>query len=213
MGILYNLRNQYSKASLEEADLAINPIEQFDIWFYEIQQAGSSIEPNAMTLSTVGSNMQPSARIVLLKSFSPQGFTFFTNYESRKAQQITENPKAALLFFWHPLERQVRIEGIIEKLPASESNTYFASRPRESQIGAWASAQSQGIENRKVLDERYKNFENEFTADVPRPENWGGYILTPNYFEFWQGRVNRLHDRIEYQKLNDESWSIRRLAP
>ncbi len=173
-----------------------------------------SCEVNAMTLATASADGMPSARTVLMKGFSEKGFTFFTNYNSFKGQQLSENPKASLLFFWKELERQVRITGIVGKISSEESNAYFQSRPRSSQVGAVVSPQSQVIESRQWLDEKYedvlKQFEN---ANVQRPAHWGGYIVRPVIIEFWQGRPGRLHDRIQYSLLADEKWKIERLAP
>jgi pyridoxamine 5'-phosphate oxidase len=206
------IRKDYMLRSLSENDVNKNPISQFSIWWDEA--IGSNIEEvNAMTLATVNEHGYPSARIVLLKGFNDNGFVFFTNYESRKGRSLLNNPNAAVVFFWKELERQVRIEGVVEKISEEESLAYFSSRPVESKIGAWASPQSEVIESRNFLEERFKNYEQQFSGtDIPRPPHWGGYIVKPTRIEFWQGRPGRLHDRIEYNK-NKEDWSIERLAP
>jgi pyridoxamine 5'-phosphate oxidase len=172
------------------------------------------IEPNAMTLATASSDGLPAARIVLLKGFDKEGFVFFTNYKSYKGMQLEENPKACLVFFWKELERQVRITGLVKKIPSEESEKYFHSRPAGSQIGAVASPQSQVIESREWLDETYKKLSDKYkNADVPYPEHWGGYKVLPVIMEFWQGRPSRLHDRIQYTKEENGSWKTERLAP
>lgn len=207
-----SIRREYLLQQLDENQVNENPVIQFEKWLEEAISAKVK-EPTAMCLSTVGKNLKPSARIVLLKNTSDAGFSFFTNYESRKAGQIEENPNAALLFFWPELERQVRIEGRIEKVSEKESDEYFNSRPVGSRLGAWASPQSRAIENRAEL-EKYLNLTNEFFGgkDPVRPTFWGGYRLIPEMFEFWQGRENRLHDRISFT-LENGGWKIRRLAP
>lgn len=206
------LRQDYNFKGLHEADLDPNPLKQFRLWFDEALSA-NVIEPNAMLLSTV-SNGRPSARIVLLKDLDQAGFTFFTNYESKKGSEMETDPFVALTFFWKELERQVRIEGKVEKTTDAESSEYFAVRPRGSQIGAWASAQSQHLENREELEQRTKLLEERFAGtDVPRPPHWGGYRVIPHYFEFWQGRPSRLHDRLVFQKSVEGSWEIERLYP
>ena len=206
------LRQDYNFTGLHEADLDPNPLKQFRLWFDEALSA-NVIEPNAMLLSTV-SNGRPSARIVLLKDLDQTGFTFFTNYESKKASEMETDPYVALTFFWKELERQVRIEGKVEKTTDAESSEYFSVRPRGSQIGAWASAQSQQLENREELENRTKLLEEQFAGtDVPRPPHWGGYRVIPHYFEFWQGRPSRLHDRLVYQQTVEGSWEIERLYP
>ncbi|MCF2506053.1 pyridoxamine 5'-phosphate oxidase [Dyadobacter sp. CY107] len=206
------LRQDYNLRGLDEQDLAPNPFTQFKLWFDDVLSA-EIIEPNAMLLSTV-LNGRPSARVVLLKDLDQTGFTFFTNYESKKAREMESDPFVAITFFWKELERQVRIEGKIEKTTAQESSEYFAVRPRASQIGAWASAQSQHLENRAELEERTRLLEEKFEgAEVPRPLHWGGYRVIPNYFEFWQGRRSRLHDRLVYEKTDEGSWQIERLYP
>lgn len=208
------IREDYAKGSLSENDTLGNPIEQFERWF---QQAldGEVVEPNAMVLSTINREGFPSSRVVLLKDLKSEGFSFFTNYTSQKGQDIEQHGKVSLLFFWPELQRQVRIEGIVEKLPAEDSDEYYASRPRGSQIGAWASPQSQVIADRSVLEERVATYEEKFAGQplVPRPTFWGGYLVKPVRMEFWQGRSSRLHDRIVYTKAENNSWTKKRLAP
>jgi pyridoxamine 5'-phosphate oxidase len=206
------LRHDFSKESLDEKDALRNPVDQFFRWFHEAIDAKVN-EPNAMSLSTVSSEGKPSSRIVLLRNFDNNGFVFYTNYTSRKGEEISDNPNASLLFFWPELERQVRIEGLLSKQSAEESDIYFNSRPRTSKLGAWTSAQSKVIANRKVLDEEYAKLEKKYPGDdVPRPAHWGGYVLKPVSFEFWQGRPSRLHDRILYS-FEKNNWKIERLAP
>lgn len=206
------LRSEYSLKSLNESDVKKDPFEQFDIWLNEAIDSKLP-EPNAMTLATSTFEGKPSARVVLLKQFNKQGFSFFTNYESRKAKNLLQNPYAALVFFWAELERQIRIEGQVSKVSSKESDNYFRTRPEGSKIGAWASPQSNVIPNRKYLENLKSDFEEEFQNRlIKRPPNWGGYILQPSLFEFWQGRPNRLHDRIQYLFANDK-WVIERLAP
>jgi pyridoxamine 5'-phosphate oxidase len=204
------LRHDFSKESLDEKDVHGNPLTQFSKWFHEAVDAKVN-EPNAMAVSTVSTEGKPSSRIVLLRNFDENGFVFYTNYTSRKGEEISGNPNAALLFFWPELERQVRIEGMLVKQSAAESDDYFNSRPRTSRLGAWTSAQSKVIESRNVLDEEYMKLEKKYPGEVPRPDYWGGYILKPASFEFWQGRPSRLHDRILYEL--GEGWKISRLAP
>ena len=207
------IRTEYAQKALKESDMDVDPIRQFNTWWQQALEA-KIIEVNAMTLATASADGVPSARTVLLKGFSEKGFNFFTNYNSFKGQQLAENPKASLLFFWKELERQVRITGIVEKLSSEESNAYFQSRPRASQVGAVASPQSQVIESRQWLDEKYKEAIKQFeNTDVQRPLHWGGYIVRPVIIEFWQGRPGRLHDRIQYTLLEDGGWKIERLAP
>ena len=207
------IRKNYAKQVLTEASVAAHPMDQFSKWLDEAIQ-GDVTEATALVLSTVSAANKPSARVVLLKDVSKTGFTFFTNYNSRKGQDLAENPYAALTFFWPALERQVRVEGKVVKVEPQVSDTYFHSRPKGSQIGAWASPQSQPIASREVLEEADKAFTNKFaeSAEIPRPEHWGGYQLQPKRIEFWQGRPNRLHDRIVYE-LNGDNWQISRLAP
>jgi len=206
------LRHDFSKQTLDESDVNQSPFLQFEKWFKEAVDAHVN-EPNAMTVSTASKLGKPSARILLLRNFNENGFVFYTNYDSRKGCDIAENPQAALLFFWPELERQVRIEGILEKQSTEESDIYFKTRPRTSKLGAWTSPQSKVVKNRKELDESYQQMETRFPDEnVPRPEHWGGYILKPISIEFWQGRPSRMHDRILYTKIND-GWKIERLAP
>lgn len=208
-----SIRNDYSLKSLNENEVKANPIEQFTDWWNDAIQSAIP-EPNAMTLATASSDGLPSARIVLLKEYNKKGFVFFTNYESYKSSQLIENPKACLLFFWKELERQIKIIGLVDKIADKESDEYFHSRPEASQIGAWASPQSQIVESRFWLDEQYQTLSNEMTGkEIKRPENWGGYIVKPVIIEFWQGRPSRLHDRIQYTLDYDGNWSIDRLAP
>lgn len=209
---LFHLRKEYTVGKLDAGDLEKNPVDQFQKWFEQITMSGMP-DPTAMILSTCGTDRRPASRIMLLKEFSRSGFTFFTNYTSKKGQQIDENPFGSLLFAWHFLERQVRIEGKIEKLNADKSDQYFETRPIGSRIGAWTSPQSKPIPSREFLEERERKFQEEFRPEsIPRPEEWGGYILIPDKFEFWQGRESRLHDRFEYH-LKNKTWEIIRLAP
>jgi len=210
---LASLRRHYALESLSEADVLPDPMAQFAVWFQEALNS-QLIEPNAMTLATAAANGRPSARTVLLKGFDKQGFVFYTNYESRKGQELAENPQAALLFTWLELERQIRIEGKVEKVSSEESLTYFQSRPKASQIGAWASPQSRVIESREVLEKRMADLvrQNTQAEKLPLPPFWGGYRLVPGVIEFWQGRESRLHDRICYTQSGG-SWEIERLAP
>ena len=211
---LAHLRQDYRLASLDIPDVASDPIEQFKKWFDEALKS-ELLEPNAMTLATVSVQGQPSARVVLLKGIENQGFVFYTNYESRKGEQLAANPNAALCFCWLELQRQIRIEGTVEKVDAATSDAYFKSRPVSSQIGAWASPQSDVIEDRAVLEENEDYYKKQFDTeggDIPRPEHWGGYVLKPTLIEFWQGRSSRLHDRILYI-FDGEEWEIVRLAP
>ncbi|WP_186196620.1 pyridoxamine 5'-phosphate oxidase [Burkholderia gladioli] len=214
MSSLADLRINYSRASLDEADVAPDPIRQFDKWFKEALDAQLP-EPNTMTLATVDAEGRPSARIVLIKGVDERGFVFFTNYESRKGREIAHNPHAALLFYWIELERQVRIEGRIEKTSAAESDSYFASRPVGSRIGAWASEQSTVIADREVLEARERDFAARYGENPPRPPHWGGYRLVPEAIEFWQGRPSRLHDRLRYLRdpAGGDAWTIERLSP
>ncbi|HHX4059455.1 pyridoxamine 5'-phosphate oxidase [Burkholderia contaminans] len=214
MTTLADLRINYSRASLDEADVAHDPFAQFDRWFKEAL-AAKLPEPNTMTLATVGDDGRPSARIVLIKGVDERGFVFFTNYESRKGRDLAAHPQAALLFYWIELERQVRIEGRIEKTSAEESDRYFASRPLGSRIGAWASEQSAVIDSRATLEAQEKAVSERFGDNPPRPPHWGGYRLVPDSIEFWQGRPSRLHDRLLYTRDAGTShgWSISRLSP
>ncbi len=209
---LADIRREYASRSLSKEDVEADPIHQFAQWLDEAIDSKVP-DPSAMALSTANKNNTVSSRIVLLKEIQKSGFLFYTNFSSKKASDLTENPRAALLFYWSELERQVRVEGNVEKLPAEISDKYFASRPEESKLGAWASEQSSEIPNRQHLEKRLKKIKDYFQGhQVKRPEHWGGYILKPNLIEFWQGRPNRLHDRIQYT-LEEEEWKIRRLAP
>ena len=208
-----DIRSEYSKHGLVERDLPDEPLRLFTRWFDEAARADIP-DANAMTLATATRNGKPSARVVLLKSFDERGFCFFTNYESVKGKQIDANPHVALVFFWQPLERQVRVEGVAARVCGEESDEYFRSRPVGSQIGALASPQSQVIPDREFLEARYDEIEKKLKdTSVPRPVHWGGYRVSPHVIEFWQGRTNRLHDRIVYRRENDGSWKRERLAP
>ena len=210
---LHNLRKDYQQDTLSENEVDKNPIAQFEKWMQETISSGIVIEPNAMTLVTATSDGKPSARVVLLKSFDKEGFVFYTNYESRKAMELTENPNACIVFDWHVMERQVRIDGVVKKVTAEESDNYFYSRPEGSQLGAWISPQSTFIEGRQELEDRKLKIESQFkTKEITRPPHWGGFVLEPHTIEFWQGRQSRLHDRLIYLKIKEE-WILRRLAP
>lgn len=208
-----NIRRDYKLKTLDEQAVALNPIDQFSLWWDEAI-ASDIDEVNAMTLATIHHN-QPEARIVLLKSFDEKGFVFFTNYASAKGKAIAENPLVSLVFFWKELERQVRINGKAEKLDPSISDAYFKTRPLGSRIGAWASTQSSVIANRAVLEAEFEKLQMKFMNDaaVPRPPHWGGYLVKPYKIEFWQGRSSRLHDRILYSLQENNQWKIERLAP
>ncbi len=207
-----DIRKDYRLKTLNETEVATHPLTQFNTWWQEAIHSDID-EVNAMTLATVNKEGHPSARIVLLKSFDKNGFLFFTNYDSDKGKQLADNSHAALVFFWKELERQVRIEGIVTKTSAADSDAYFHSRPLGSQIGAWASDQSRVIPGRAVLDENVEKYTKQFGNTVQRPPHWGGYCVKPVRVEFWQGRSNRLHDRIVYTAQPDNSWKIERLAP
>ena len=207
-----NLRREYKLNKLSEETVQKNPVKQFEIWFEDVIKT-RLYQQNAMILSTASKKNMPTTRVVLLKGFSNLGFKFFTNYASSKGKDLKQNSKASLLFYWAELERQVRIEGKIKRLSRSESQKYFDSRPIESRIAAWASDQSKIVPDRNYLESRYKMFKEKFSGKkIPLPRNWGGYILVPTYFEFWQGRENRLHDRVCYKKQKGK-WKIIRLAP
>ncbi len=210
--ILNNLRVDYTQRQLHENEAATDPFHQFQKWFDEAL-AAEPTHANAMILATCTREGEPSARVVLLKSWDPRGFVFYTNYNSRKASELLENPRASLVFWWQGLERQVRIEGRVEKTAEQEADAYFQTRPRESQIGAWASAQSEVIPNRATLEQRFQEIarihENQ---TIPRPAHWGGFRLAPQSIEFWQGRPNRMHDRLRYRRLAN-GWIIERLSP
>lgn len=208
-----DIRRDYQMEHLLETDVAHNPIDQFTKWWDEAVKSELD-EVNAMTLATASATGMPSARTVLLKSFSQDGFIFFTNYNSHKGKEIEENPQACLVFFWKELERQVRITGPIEKVSAAESDEYFYSRPAGSRIGAWASPQSTVIPSREIIEANLAKYEQQFSGgDITRPPHWGGYIVKPVFIEFWQGRPSRLHDRILYSKEKEGKWKIERLAP
>ncbi|HTY89020.1 MAG TPA: pyridoxamine 5'-phosphate oxidase [Candidatus Acidoferrum sp.] len=229
---LPDIRREYSLDGLDRADLDANPVAQFNRWFG--QASGGSrwrkigialykfwhallghppIDVNAMTLATVDASGRPSTRTVLLKGVDERGFVFYTNYDSRKGRELAENPNAALTFFWADLERQVCVAGTIAKLPVAESEAYFKSRPRGSRLAAWASNQSEAVPDRAALDARWNEMAAKFPGDVPRPPNWGGYVLKPERIEFWQGRPSRLHDRFCYTRQPDDFWKLERLAP
>lgn len=207
-----DIRKEYSLHTLNEDDVAKDPFEQFTKWWNEAVKS-DILEVNAMTLATVSNEGKPSARIVLLKNYDERGFVFFTNYESHKGKELSINANAALVFFWKEIERQIRIEGITEKIDADESDAYFLSRPEGSRIGAWASPQSKIIENRNLLEENVIQLKEKFKNSIPRPPYWGGYRVMPDLIEFWQGRSNRLHDRLQYTKTGYGSWKVERLAP
>jgi pyridoxamine 5'-phosphate oxidase len=207
------LRQEYSTRGLRRANLKPNPFDQFQVWFQEALQA-ELLEPNAMTLATSNAHGRIRTRTVLLKAFDQRGFVFFTNYSSKKAQDLTENAQASLLFPWLPLERQVSISGSVEKISNAESLTYFHSRPRGSQLGAWASDQSTVIPSRPFLEARLEEMKQKFgSAPIPLPDFWGGYRIIPDMLEFWQGSANRLHDRFAYTRQKTDHWLIERLSP
>ena len=208
------LRKEYRADGLSEEDVAADPFVQFRIWFDAAVAAGLQ-EPNGMSVTTCTPDGRPATRILLMKHYDERGFVFFTNYQSRKGREIEANPHGALNFWWVGLERQVRIEGVYEKVSVEESDAYYNSRPRGSRLGAWVSPQSEVIDGREALNARQERYEAQFPDDqpVPRPEHWGGYRLVPHTIEFWQGRPNRLHDRLRYIKESDGVWVIQRLAP
>ena len=205
------LREEYARAGLDEADLAPDPITMFDRWMAEAHDA-IRYDANAMVVSTVGPDLRPSSRMVLLKGLSEDGFVFFTNTGSRKGGELAANPRCALLFPWHVLERQVRVEGVASPLPRDDVEAYFSSRPRGSQLGAWSSHQSQVVAGRAELEDAYADAEARFPDRVPVPDEWGGYVVRPEVVEFWQGRTSRMHDRLVYRR-GVQGWDIERLAP
>jgi pyridoxamine 5'-phosphate oxidase len=208
-----DLRKEYSRATLDISNVLPDPVKQFEKWFDEAVQAGIS-EPNAMHLATVNEQGKPSSRIVLLKGIAKEGFVFYTNYQSKKGKELDQNPACAITFFWADIERQVRMEGVAERVDTNLSEIYFQSRPRGSQIGAWASPQSSVVKNREILEQRFSEIEKKFETQkvLPRPHQWGGYRIDPLLIEFWQGRAGRLHDRIQFTKV-EGVWRIDRLAP
>lgn len=208
-----DIRKDYQLQSLLETDIAEDPVTQFSRWWDDAEKSQLD-EINAMTLATASASGLPDARIVLLKSFSEEGFVFFTNYNSQKGKELAENPRACLVFFWKELERQVRVMGSVEKVSAQESDAYFNSRPAGSRVGAWASPQSSVIESRSVIENNIAAVEARFAGtNISRPPHWGGYIVVPELIEFWQGRSNRLHDRLQYSKTENGGWKAERLAP
>ena len=208
-----DLRIDYTQQSLLETDVNADPFIQFQTWF-DAAVTAKLPEPNAMTIATATAEGIPSARVVLLKAVDPRGFVFFTNYNSYKAQELAANPRAALVFLWTEMERQVRIQGTVEKIDPAESDEYYYSRPAGSRLGAWASEQSQVIPDRSILEDRLASLETEHPdGDIPRPEHWGGFRVIPTVIEFWQGRSSRLHDRLRYQLSETNGWTIDRLSP
>ena len=209
--MLSDIRKQYLFSALDEQNVLKNPYEQFELWLKEAIES-NQLEPTAMVLSTVDERMQPHSRVVLLKEFTHEGFVFYTNYEGHKAQQMAHNNKVSLVFFWPTLERQVRIEGKVDRINEVQSTTYFKSRPIESQLGAWASPQSQLIHSKDFLEQQFQYYQQKFGNKVPKPHHWGGFSVKPTSIEFWQGRENRLHDRILFSQKSGK-WIISRLAP
>ncbi len=208
-----DLRENYSKGELLETMIDKNPIVQFQQWFDEAVKEKIP-EPNAFILSTAMVDFKPSARVMLLKGVENNSFVFFTNYESRKGKELTWNPYAAMVFLWLPMQRQIRIEGRVEKISTEESQNYFRSRPRESQLGAWCSAQSSVLKNRSELDNKYADLEKKYEGkEIPKPPYWGGFKVIPSSIELWQGRASRLHDRLRYTFMNEGDWKLERLSP
>ncbi|WP_036158508.1 pyridoxamine 5'-phosphate oxidase [Maribacter forsetii] len=211
---LGDYRKSYEKSALMEDSISDNPIQLFQTWFYEVEKSDGVDEPNAMTVSTVGLDGFPKSRVVLLKKYTHEGFIFYTNYNSEKGRAISANPNICISFFWANLERQVIIKGIAEKLPKNLSDGYFDSRPDGSKLGAMVSDQSTVIDSRAVLEDQLTKLEKEYEGkEIERPDHWGGYLVRPVSIEFWQGRPNRLHDRIRYTLTNEYDWKIERLAP
>jgi pyridoxamine 5'-phosphate oxidase len=212
---LADIRREYTSGGLRRADLDANPIVQFQKWFAQAETAlaKNQLDVNAATLATADKNGIPSARVVLLKGLDERGFTFFTNYESRKGRELAENPNAALVFYWQELERQVCIAGLVGKISRAESEKYFKSRPRGSQLAAWASNQSEILPDRATLEGKWRELEKKFPGEVSLPPNWGGFVLRPERIEFWQGRPSRLHDRFCYTRQPENFWKLERLAP
>jgi pyridoxamine 5'-phosphate oxidase len=211
---LGNYRKVYQKSELSEEGISENPMELFQKWFFEVEEFGGDSEVNAVTVSTIGADGFPKARVVLLKKFTWEGFIFFTNYRSEKGKAISLNPNVCLSFFWQGIERQVIIKGVAEKLSENLSDGYFESRPDGSKLGAWASDQSEVVPSRNFLDERLASFEKQYeNKEIDRPKHWGGILVKPISMEFWQGRPNRMHDRIRYTLQEDFNWKIERLAP
>ena len=211
---LSHYRKSYEKSELLESHIPEDPINLFNRWFHEVEDFGGDSEVNAMTVATIGLDGFPKSRVVLLKKFTEEGFIFYTNYNSEKGRSIADNPNVCLSFFWHSMERQVIIKGIAHKTTASTSDNYFASRPEGSKLGAIVSNQSEVVPSREYLEESLKQLEKDYESMViPRPQHWGGFLVTPLEVEFWQGRANRLHDRIRYSSQQDFSWKIDRLSP
>ena len=207
------IRREHALRGFTESEADPDPLKQFDAWFDEAVKANLP-QPDAMALATVGADGRPAVRMVLLKGFGPRGFVFYTNYESRKGRELAENPRVAACLWWEQLDRQVRIAGSVEKMPPEESDAYFQTRPRDSQLAAWTSRQSEAIDNRAVLELRLHELEAQYRdKPVPRPPHWGGYRITPTTIEFWQGRQQRLHDRLRYRRGEDGKWVLERLAP
>lgn len=211
---LSNYRKTYQKKELLESNVDANPLQQFRTWFYEAELHGGSDEPNAMAVATLGPDGFPKNRMVLLKKYNEEGFVFYTNYESEKGKSIITNPKVCLSFFWPTLERQVIIKGVAEKTSETDSENYFHSRPKGSQLGALVSEQSSVIASREILESKLRDLEKQYeNSEIPKPKNWGGFLVRPQAIEFWQGRPNRLHDRIRYTLQQNFNWKIDRLAP